>query len=206
MDATASLLQQLLLYGVLPLWMLAGFGDWLCHRVQRIEHTAGVQESSLHWAMLSELGIAIASALLLQINAAVLALLLAMAVAHEATMWWDLLYAAARRRIAVPEQWVHGVQLSLPWVALVLLMLIHRDQALAAVGLGDAQADWRWHRKEPAIPAAVLAAIALAGLLLVLLPFAEEYRRCRRAVRAGESMSASGMSIASRAAGDRRHA
>jgi hypothetical protein len=55
MDATALLLQKVLLYGVLPLWMLAGFGDWLCHRVEHIEHTAGTKESALHWAMLAEL-------------------------------------------------------------------------------------------------------------------------------------------------------
>jgi hypothetical protein len=181
MDATAMLLQKVLLYGVLPLWMLAGFGDWLCHRVEHIEHTAGAKESALHWAMLAELGVAIAAALLLQINAAVLALLVATAIAHELTTWWDLSYAASQRRIPVPEQWVHGVQLALPWVALVLLIVIHRDQALAAVGLGSAQADWRWHWKEPSLPAATLAAIALATFLLVLLPFAEEFWRCRRA-------------------------
>jgi len=183
MDATAVLLQKLLLYGVLPMWMLAGFGDWLCHRVQRIEHTAGLKESALHWAMLVELGIGIGAALLLEINAAVLALLVALAIAHELTTWWDLSYAASRRRIAVAEQWVHGIQLALPWVALVLLIVIHRDQALAAAGLGGAQADWHLHRKELALPAATLAAIALATALLVLLPFAEEFRRCRLAAR-----------------------
>jgi hypothetical protein len=181
MDATAVLLQKLLLYGVLPLWMMAGFGDWLCHRVQRIEYTAGLEESALHWAMLVELGIGIAAALLLEINAATLALLLVVAIAHELTMWRDLSYAASRRRIAVAEQWVHGIQLALPWVALVLLVVIHRDQALAAAGLGSAQADWHWHRKELALPAATLAAIGLATVLLVLLPFAEEFQRCRRA-------------------------
>ena len=183
MDATAELLQRLLLYAVLPLWMLAGFGDWLCHRVQHIENSAGVKESALHWLMLAELSVGITAALLLQIDAAVLTLLLAAAVAHELTTWRDLSYAASHRRIAVPEQWVHGLQFSLPWVALVLLAVIHRDQALAAVGLGPAQADWRLRWKEPALPAGMLAALALAAVLLVLLPFAEEFRRCRLAAR-----------------------
>jgi hypothetical protein len=96
-------------------------------------------------------------------------------------MWWDLSYAASRRRIAVPEQWVHGIQLALPWTALVLLIVIHREQALAALGLGAARADWGWRFREPALSAGILTAIAVAVLLFVLLPFAEEFMRCRRA-------------------------
>jgi hypothetical protein len=183
MDPTAVLLQKVLLYGVLPLWMLAGFGDWLCHRVQHIERSAGLEESLLHWAMLAELGIAIGAALLLQINAAVLCLLAAAALAHELTTWWDLSYAASRRRIAVPEQLVHSVQHALPWAALLLLIVIHRDQALAAVGLGRAEADWRWLWKQPPLSPGVLVVIGVATGVLVLLPFAEELRRCRLARR-----------------------
>ena len=32
----------LLLYFVMPLWLLAGFADWLCHRRSDIAHTACV--------------------------------------------------------------------------------------------------------------------------------------------------------------------
>jgi hypothetical protein len=181
MDATAALLQQLLLCGVLPLWLLAGFGDWLCHRVQHIETSAGLGESMLHWLMLAELGVGIAAALLLDVTAAVLVLLVVACIAHELTLWRDLFFAAARRRIAVPEQWVHGLQLALPWVGLAALLVIHRDQALAAVGLGSAAADWDWRWKNPPLPAGTLAAIAAGAVAFVLLPFAEEWRRCRLA-------------------------
>ena len=33
---------------MLPLWLLAGLGDWLCHRRARIERTSGAPESGMH--------------------------------------------------------------------------------------------------------------------------------------------------------------
>ncbi|WP_205833009.1 diguanylate cyclase [Azohydromonas caseinilytica] len=179
MDMTAMLLQQLLLWGLLPLWLLAGFGDWLCHRVQRIEHNAGPYESMLHWLMLLEMGPALAAALLLDISAGVLALMFVLVLAHELTTWWDLSYAAARRRIPPVEQWMHALQLSLPWAALVSLALIHHDQAAALLGRGTP--DWGFYWKEPPLPPAYLWGVLAAGVLLVGLPFVEEHLRCRRA-------------------------
>ena len=43
-----------LMYGLVPLWLLAGAGDWLCHRLTHIERNAGVRESLLHMLMLAE--------------------------------------------------------------------------------------------------------------------------------------------------------
>ena len=179
-DATALIVQQLLLYLLLPVWLVAGFGDWLCHRLQRIEHTTGLKESLLHLAMLAELGVGIAAVLLLEVDAAVLALLVACCVAHELTTWWDLAYASSVRRIPVAEQWVHSVQLVLPWTGLISLMVIHRDQALAMVGLGHAPADWSLRWKQPPLPASHLVALAAAATLIELIPFAQECRRCLR--------------------------
>lgn len=185
-DETARVLQHLLFYGLLPLWLLAGVGDWLCHRVQRIEHSSGLKESMLHLLMVGEIGLGIAAALLLELNAAVLALLIACCVAHELTTWWDLRYSASVRRIPVPEQWVHGVQQMLPWTGLAALLVIHRDQAAALVGAGSAPADWALRWKAPPLPVEWLAAAFAGGLLLAVLPFLQEARRCvvaRRAAR-----------------------
>lgn len=35
----------LLLWFVLPVWLIAGFADWLCHRATHIETTAGIKET-----------------------------------------------------------------------------------------------------------------------------------------------------------------
>lgn len=94
-----------------------------------------------------ELGIAVLLVLLLEVNAAVLALLLTACIVHEITLWSDLRYAAARRRIPVVEQWVHGWQIVMPWAGLALLALMHANQALALVGLAGGAADWQRGRR-----------------------------------------------------------
>ena len=35
----------ILMYFILPLWLAAGFADWLCHRATHIETTTGAKES-----------------------------------------------------------------------------------------------------------------------------------------------------------------
>lgn len=180
MDDTAILLQNLLLYVLMPVWLLAGFADYCCHRAWHIEYSAGIKEARLHLLLLAELGIGLMAALLFEISAGVLALLIAACVSHEVTVWWDLSYAASQRRIPVFEQWVHGLQQAIPWVGLAALMLLHPAQALALFGLGNDDPDWSFRLKPESLPLPYLAAFAGAALVLVLLPFLSEYRRCRR--------------------------
>ncbi len=182
-DPTAQILHQALGHVLLPIWLAAGFGDWLCHRVQRIEHSAGIAESMLHWLMIAELGGGVLAVTLLEINAGVLLLLVGVCVAHELTIWCDLRYASSRRPIPIYEQWVHGLQTALPWVGLAALLVVHRDQALAIVGMGAQAADWDLRQKQPMLPPEALAAGATGAALLVALPFAEEFYRCWRAQR-----------------------
>jgi len=44
----------ILMYFVLPVWFIAGFADWICHRATSIETASGVKESAIHvlmWAL-----------------------------------------------------------------------------------------------------------------------------------------------------------
>jgi hypothetical protein len=181
LDATARLLQELLLFGLIPVWLLAGFGDWLLHRRQCIESVVGWREPALHLLMVAELGTAVLAVLLLQITAAVLVLLLLACIAHEVTLWSDLAYAAARRNIPVPEQWVHGLQIVLPWAGLVLLAVIHHDVVTALLVDGPAAVDWSVRLKEPPLPATHVLGVVLGGVTLVGLPFFGELLRGLRA-------------------------
>lgn len=192
--ADPAKLQSVLLYGLVPVWLCAGLADWWLHRRQRIEATAGWPESALHVAMVAELGIAVTLALLLEINALVLVLMLTACIAHEFTLWADLRYAAARRPIPVPEQWVHGWQTALPWVGLALLALMHSDQALAIVGLGDATADWTLRPKDVPLPFHQVAGVMIAAAVMIVLPFTEELLRALRLRNA--PIAASGPSAA----------
>ena len=48
---TNDLLINFLLFVLLPIWGIAGFCDWLCHRATRIESTSGLKESLMHSLM-----------------------------------------------------------------------------------------------------------------------------------------------------------
>lgn len=185
MTPTDSLLRDLLLFGLLPLWLAMGFADYLCHRQQRIELSAGWRETMLHLVMLAELGPGVVAALLLDVNAGVLALVLLCCLAHEVTTWIDLGYASARRRIPPFEQWVHGFQFALPWAGFFGLAVLHAGQVRAALGLSDLAADWALRWKDPPLPPAYLLTVALAAVVLVVGPLLDEWRRARRVARTG---------------------
>ena len=63
----------ILMYFVLPLWLVAGFADWLCHRASHIETTTGAKESLIHLLMFTEVGIPLLAAMFLDINALIIA-------------------------------------------------------------------------------------------------------------------------------------
>jgi hypothetical protein len=85
--------QALLLYFIIPLWFLAGFADWLCHRATDIEHTTGVKESLLHLLMFTEIAVPLLACLFLEVNAAIFLLMILACSAHEVTALWDVSYA-----------------------------------------------------------------------------------------------------------------
>src|SRR5205807_9731248 len=72
-EATRRLLQ----YVVVPVWVGAGFADWLCHRRTSIETTAGTEESVIHALMMSEAGVPALLGLFFEVNAGVIATTLA---------------------------------------------------------------------------------------------------------------------------------
>lgn len=186
MDATAHLLERLLLGALLPVWMLAGVADWACHRRERIEWSAGWKESALHLLMIGELGFAVVLLLWWQVTATVLLLVLMACVLHEITLWLDLTYASSRRVIPPIEQWVHGLQMGLPWLGLLTLCIVYRGQALAMLGLGPATVDWALRLRDPPVPVEAKAAVLAAAVLMVVLPFVQEWFRCRAQAQAAE--------------------
>src|ERR1700712_384556 len=71
MDPSAA--QNILMYFVLPVWLAAGFADYLCHRAASIETTSGWKESLLHLLQLAEMAIPTLAAIFLEINALIIA-------------------------------------------------------------------------------------------------------------------------------------
>ncbi|RTL72881.1 MAG: diguanylate cyclase, partial [Hyphomicrobiales bacterium] len=66
----------ILMYFVLPVWLVAGFADWLCHRATHIESTTGAKESLIHLLMFGEVGIPLLAAMFLEINALIIGVMI----------------------------------------------------------------------------------------------------------------------------------
>ena len=154
-----EIVQGLLQYFIMPVWIAAGVADWICHRVSRIENTAGPKESVLHLIMLAELGIPVCAALFLEINALMIAVLMGAFVAHQLTALYDLRYAVTRRLISPLEQQVHSFLELLPLMGLVLLIVLHWAQFLSLFGAGDQPADFSIRLKESPLSPLYIAVV-----------------------------------------------
>lgn len=164
---------DLLVYIVLPLWVLAGFADYVCHRKSHIEQASGIKESLLHWAMVLEVGIPLILAVFFRINALLLALMVICFIAHEITGYLDLKLAMATRKVTIFEHQVHSVLEILPFTAIILVAALHWPQAQALFGLGTEAADFSLGPKQPPRWGEIIPP-ASAFLVLVLIPYLEE--------------------------------
>lgn len=117
----------ILMYFVLPIWLLVGFADWLCHRATHIETTTGAKESLIHLLMFGEVGVPLLAALFLNVNALIIAIMIAAFFLHEATALWDVSYATTARTVTPVEQHVHSFLEMIPLLAVVSVISLHWD-------------------------------------------------------------------------------
>ena len=171
----------ILMYFILPLWLAAGFADWLCHRASHIETTSGAKESIFHLIMLAEMGLPLLAAIFLQVNAGIIAFMIVAFFLHEITALWDVSYAITVRRISPIEQHVHSFQEMIPLMAILLLISRHWEQFQALFGFGPETARFDLTWKEEQLPVAYVLSIMAIGLLFEIIPFVEEFFRGLRA-------------------------
>lgn len=128
-----TLLESLLLWGVYPLWLLAGAGDYLCHRQTDIEHTSGSVESWYHLVQFLVLLIVFAAAVLLEMNAYVFVAMAILVLAHSVLAHMDVSYTDGRRYISPLEQHIHGFMDVLPLVAVAIFGVLHWNEISAGL-------------------------------------------------------------------------
>lgn len=174
-DAT----RRALLGFVVPLWIGAGFADWLCHRHSDIEHTAGKREALIHLAMMGQAGVPSLLGLLCEVDAAVLAIAYTALAAHQATAIWDVAYAESQREVTTIEQHIHGLLEQVPVMAVAFLTVLHWDQARTLRRGGRPKL--RLRKKQNSLPRRQIALLLSAIATLGAAPYAEELQRCRRA-------------------------
>lgn len=173
------MLTVLLMYLVLPVWVLAGLADWWCHRCTSIESTTGVRESVFHLVMFTQMALGGVAALLLEINMAILVFLWVIFLLHELTTWLELRWVVSKRDVRASEQMVHSFLELLPLFALIGLSALHAE----AFGLWSHPEEWIVQWKLEQLPDTYLLAAFAAILVLNLLPLLEEHYRCRRSQR-----------------------
>jgi hypothetical protein len=177
------LLINLILYGLLPLWGVAGFIDWCCHRATQVESTSGLKESLIHSLMGIQLGIPILLCLLFEINVLILLICMAMWLLHEVVAHWDVHYASPRRTISIWEVHVHNYMATVPLYLLMLILVLNWDVAVKLFTF-----DWSGQFGIHRLTAPIGGASYLPGYLafmavLCVFPYLEENIRCLRYAR-----------------------
>jgi hypothetical protein len=186
MPTEKHLLINLILYGLLPLWGVAGFIDWCCHRATKVESTSGLKESLIHSLMGVQLGIPILLCLLFEINVLVLLICAAMWLVHEVVAHWDVHYATPRRRISIWEVHVHNYMATVPLYLFMLIVIMNWDVAVKAATL-DWAGQFTLHRVSvPHGGSAYLPAYLAFMAVLCVFPYLEENIRCLRYSRAAK--------------------
>jgi hypothetical protein len=178
---TDEIVRAMLMYFILPLWLAAGFADWLCHRHSNIATTSGPKESLLHLLQFAEMGVPVLAALFLEINALIIAIMIVCLVLHEATAIWDVHYVSATREVTPIEQHVHSFLEMLPLMGLLMIIVLHWQQFLALFGAAAEPARFGLVWKSEPLPIGYIAAVLLAVLAFELLPYLEELIRGLRA-------------------------
>ena len=166
-----------LLYFILPLWLAAGFADYLCHRASSIELTTGYKESLIHLLMFSEVAVPLMAAIFLEINALIIVLMIAGFVAHQLTALWDVSFATDKRYVSPIEQQIHSFLEVLPLAGMLIVIILNWPQFLSLWGLGTETANYRIVMKPDPLPWAYVTALLAAVLLFELLPYLEELVR-----------------------------
>jgi hypothetical protein len=173
-----------MLYCVLPLWGVAGFVDWWCHRRSHIEKTSGILESAMHLLMGLQVGVPIALCLFFRVNALILALCGVCWLLHEVVAHWDVHFASPKRKISLLEVHAHNYLATIPLFlfALVLIVNWHLVNQLARGEYTD-----QFQLIPLASPHGGMGyVLAYYGFMLTIcvVPYLEELWRCFRYHRA----------------------
>jgi hypothetical protein len=181
-----------LLYFILPLWLAAGFADYLCHRASSIELTTGYKESLIHLLMFSEVAVPLLAAIFFEINALVIALMIAGFIAHQLTALWDVTFAADKRYVSPIEQQIHSFLEILPLAGMLIVIIMNWAQFLSLWGLGAETPRFRITLKLHPLPWTYVATFLSAVLILEVLPYLEELVRGWRSRARGAAVDGKG--------------
>jgi membrane-associated HD superfamily phosphohydrolase len=178
-----EIIPALILWLLLPAWIVTGFLDWIFHRKSSIAEHCGPWESILHLLLLAEAGTALLIGLLLELNEPALALVALCFIVHEITGYLDIRFAHARRNLSPAEQRLHDYMTAIPVTALFLVGVLHGNTVASL--LSDPIRIFTVPLQAKATPLPVAQVLGILGAVVIvdLIPYVEELRRGLRARR-----------------------
>ncbi|MEM5499287.1 diguanylate cyclase [Paraglaciecola mesophila] len=174
----------ILMYFVIPVWLLAGVVDWFCHRRSNIAKTSGAKESFIHLLMFAEVGIPLILVLLFEVNGLIIAISILLFILHELTALWDVSYAVSKRRVGPVEQHVHSFLEMIPLLALVLIIARHWTHFTSLFSANGFPPELTLTLKDAPLPTTYLFTVLFVAIALELIPYLEEFIRGLRAKKA----------------------
>ena len=175
----ATLVLNVMLYVLLPLWGIAGMLDWWCHRNTEIEKTSGLHEAYVHCLMGVQIGIPVVLSLLFEVNVLIMLLCFASLIAHELVAHYDVHFTTGKREISIWEVHAHNYLATLPFFLLLLIIVRKWEVFLDTVTLnwsGGFGFEWRQEPLGSSGNYAMSYMVVMA--IFVVFPYMQEWWRC----------------------------
>ncbi|HJL96820.1 MAG TPA: hypothetical protein QF401_01590 [Candidatus Poseidoniaceae archaeon] len=175
----ATLVLNVILYVLLPLWGIASMLDWWCHKQTDIEATSGLHEANIHCLMGAQIGLPLVLSLIFEVNVLILLLCFAALIAHEFIAHYDVHYTTGKREISIWEVHAHNYLATLPFFLILLIIVRKWEVFLDLITLNWAGGFSFQLRQEPLGASGNYAAIYIATMsILVVVPYMQEWWRC----------------------------
>ena len=165
-------LYLLIAYGFYPAWLLAGAGDYWCHRRSAIERTSGVVESVYHVAQFATIAVIVFGIAFFAGSMTTFVIVGVAGLAHTALSYFDVRYTERRRYISPLEQHVHAVMEVIPLVAIALWIVLEWPAS---------QGSWRVALRDPMLSPGQTVALLVSVFGVAGVPVIEELLRTFRA-------------------------
>jgi len=168
----------LILYLLLPLWVIVGSLDYLCHRASHIERNDGLRESLMHMGMGVLVGIPIWLGIFCKINVLVMLVCFICFILHEIVAHNDVVWAASRRKISIWETHLHNYLGTIPFYVLALVICRNWAAFINTITLKWSGEIYIQLRPEPLGSANYVMTYAAFMIVVAILPYVEEVHRC----------------------------
>lgn len=171
---------RLILFVILPLWVICGSLDYFCHRATKIEENSGIEESLHHALMGFQVGIPIWLGIYCEINVLVMLICFVCFVVHEWTAHHDVVVAGHSRKVTPWEQHVHSYLITIPFYMMTLIICRNWPVFVDTITLNWAGSLSLVLRPEPLGTNAYVRWYAFLMLIVAVIPYTEELIRCWR--------------------------